>query len=250
MYGVQTRETFQLAFPRLKPAKFIKRLHRFGAAVDLQQKEVLAHVASSGRMSEVLLPGVTVWVEELSGLKSFCRLWLVETPQGLVCINAQWANRFVAAMLRQDFWFLGQPPLFPLRKYSEIQSEVGFGKHRFDFFLDGVAGPCIVEVKSVTLVKRGIGLFPDAPSLRGRQHLEKLSQLCLQGFRAVVLFVVQREDAAAFSPNGVMDEKFVEAFRNALQAGVEMYAFTSKLNPYYMTVDRLVPLLSDGEHAW
>ena len=34
-----------------------------------------------------------------------------------------------------------------------------------------------VEVKSVTLIKDGIAQFPDAPTERGRKHLEELISL-------------------------------------------------------------------------
>ena len=53
------------------------------------------------------------------------------------------------------------------------------------------------EVKSVSLVEGGIGLFPDAVTARGARHVRELAALRRSGdWAAAVLFVLQRPDAA------------------------------------------------------
>ena len=57
---------------------------------------------------------------------------------------------------------------------SAIVRESTFGESRFDLMLEHENGRQYVEVKSVTLVENGVGLFPDSPTLRGAKHLNTL----------------------------------------------------------------------------
>lgn len=238
-------DSFQLELPPLVPAEFVQRLHRFGATVRLNGVEELAHVASSGRMTELLVPGARVWVEELTGRKSSCRLWLVEAAHGLVCINAQWPNRLAAEMFRRGFWPGPGPARFPPGDYPVVQPEYRYDRHRFDLRLQGPTGECIIEVKSVTLVEDGIALFPDAPSLRGSKHLNKLAEIQAPGRRTAALMLVQRHDAVVFRPNAQTDPRFATAMQQAAAAGVEVYALTCRVNPTAMAVQHLIPVELD-----
>jgi len=49
------------------------------------------------------------------------------------------------------------------------------------------------------------------------------------GYRACVLFLIQRTDANLFSPNDETDSAFGEALRRAGTEGVEIYAYASAL---------------------
>ena len=56
--------------------------------------------------------------------------------------------------------------------YDEIYPEVKYGEEnsRIDFLLKGEGLPdCYVEVKSITLVKGNLGMFPDAVTTRGQK---------------------------------------------------------------------------------
>ena len=85
------------------------------------------------------------------------------------------------------------------------------GSSRLDFYLENADERCWMEVKSVTLVEDGRGLFPDAPTERGRKHIAELTKLRQAGARAVALFVVQRADAHSVTANHRTDPKFAEA---------------------------------------
>jgi sugar fermentation stimulation protein A len=82
-----------------------------------------------------------------------------------------------------------------------------------------------VEVKSVTYVENDVGLFPDAPTSRGRKHLGELEKLAENGDRACTVFVAQREDALTFAPYEAIDPEFAEALRHAVENGVEVHAY-------------------------
>jgi len=87
---------------------------------------------------------------------------------------------------------------------------------------------CLLEVKSSTLVKDGVAMFPDAETERGRRHVRDLVKAKKEGYRTCVLFIVQRTDARVFSPNDETDPEFGKVLRGAAVEGVEVYAYYSE----------------------
>ncbi len=147
----------------LRPAAFIERLNRFCAAVEVEGQRVLAHVANSGRLRELLAPGMPVMVAPRSGehRRTAYDLTLVRLTGTWVSADA----RFPPALVEEA---VGQGRLEEFRGYGSLRREVRYGDSRLDIALHGVSATCLVEVKSVTLVRNGVGLFPDAPTERGR----------------------------------------------------------------------------------
>jgi len=72
-------------------------------------------------------------------------------------------------------------------------------------------------------------MFPDAVTERGRRHVNELVKAKKEGYRACILFLVQRTDASAFAPNDETDPKFGKALRNAANEGVEVYAYKTEI---------------------
>ena len=87
-----------------------------------------------------------------------------------------------------------------------------------------------MSVKSVTLVKDGVAMFPDAVTERGKRHVNDLVKAKKEGYRACVLFLVQRADAYSFAPDDETDPKFGKALRNAAAEGVEIYAYKMEIS--------------------
>lgn len=206
--------------PQLVAARFLTRLNRFAALVEMDGREVMVHIANSGRMRELLEPGRRLLLAPAPGehRKTQFDLALVDLGTTLVSADARLPNGLVAEALAG-----GQLPQF--REYPEIRREVRYGDSRLDLLLEGPGGRCYGEVKSVTLVVNGVALFPDAPTTRGVKHLGELSRAVAEGNRAAVVFVAQRSDAAAMSPNDAADPEFGAALRAAQAAGVEVYAY-------------------------
>ncbi|VFU15733.1 Sugar fermentation stimulation protein homolog (fragment) [anaerobic digester metagenome] len=88
----------------------------------------------------------------------------------------------------------------------------------------------------------GVARFPDAPSKRGKKHLQELIRTLHDGFRAAVIFVVQRNDARVFSPNLVTDLLFAEALRLAASAGVEIYALGCSVSRQGIGLQNYLPV--------
>ncbi len=198
-------------------------------------------MVNPGRMRELLLPGVRVWVERLQGKKCRCRVWLVEKDRRLVCINSLAANRLAKALLSQGCW-PNPPGPFPNGRYREVRPEARIGNSRFDFLLNGDNEGCVIETKSVTLVEHGIALFPDAPTARGARHVLELARLKSSGLRSVVLFIVQRDDAVLLCPNRPLDPAFADAMTQAVKAGVEAYALTCGVKTNALEIIREIPI--------
>jgi sugar fermentation stimulation protein A len=97
-------------------------------------------------------------------------------------------------------------------------------------------------VKSCTLVERSRALFPDAPTIRGTRHVKNLMLAREQGFRACVLFLVQRSDADVLSPNDGTDPSFGESLRRAAERGVDILAYGSRFTDDHVILTEGVPV--------
>ena len=221
----------------LVEGRFKVRLNRFLALVEVQGREVGVHVANSGRMREMLVPGYRVLLCPRPGAhrKTAYDLALVDMRTTLVSADARLPNALVAEAFIQG-------RLSQFRDYSSIRREVTFGESRLDLLLEGPAGLCYVEAKSVTLVVDGVGLFPDSPTLRGAKHLYSLAKAVKEGHRAAVVFVVQRDDLQAVAPNDSADPDFGIALRESLAAGVEAFAYSCRVTESAVTLGRRLPI--------
>jgi len=159
-----------------------------------------------------------------------------------VSIDSRLPNLVVEEALR-----LGTLP--ELAGYATVTANPRFGWSFFDFRLEDGGPPCVLEVKGCSLVRRGLALFPDAPTVRGRRQLRELARARQAGHRAVVLFVVQRPDARALAPNDETDPKFGEALRDALSMGIEALAYSLLIHEREARLSKRLPVLLRSERA-
>lgn len=205
----------KLSFGSLEPAIFIKRDNRFRAEIDIEGERYKTHVANSGRMTELLVPGAGAWVHksEDPARKTPYDLVLIEHAGELICLNAHLANAIMA------FW-LTERLLPEFAEVTSFRREKVHGDSRFDFELHFGEQICLLEVKSVNLVVDGQARFPDAPTVRGTKHVQELTRYQLEGGQSAIVFIVMRQDAHSFAPNEATDPKFAQALREAEAAGV------------------------------
>lgn len=209
-----------MRFPQLKPAIFLERRGLFRALVELEGHKEEVYLPNSGRLEGVLLPGARALLAEKKGQrrKTSHDLLLMELSGVMISVDSRVPNELLLESLLNS-------RLPPFWGYRRIIREARLPEGRIDFLLTRGSERCFLEAKSVTLVSKGRALFPDAPTSRGRKHLELLKQVVKQGSRAAVIFVVQRGDALCFSPNGSLDPGFALALRQAAEEGVEVYAY-------------------------
>lgn len=197
---------------------FVSRPNRFTVLVELAGRVQPAHLANSGRLAELLVPGHPIWClpRRQPGRRTGWEAVLAAQGSTRVALPSYLANDVFAATLAGGCW-----PGLPAT--AGFQRERRWGDSRVDFRLAGEP-PCLVEVKSVTLVKNGYALFPDAPTARGARHLENLAAAVRSGLEAAVVFVVLRSDARAFRPHRERDAAFAGALGRAAAAGVRVLA--------------------------
>ncbi len=215
----------------LVPAELLRRYKRFLADIRLDDgSEVTAHVANPGAMTGLAAPGQRIWVEPVDDPKRKLKFsWkLAETGGGgFTVVDTSLANRVVREALADG----GVPAL---QGYDRVRPEQRYGTgSRIDFLLSGEGRPdAYVEVKSVTLSREpGLAEFPDSVTVRGARHLAELAAMAAEGHRAVMLYLVQRSDAAEVSLAEDVDPAYVRAFTAARDAGVEAIALGTEISP-------------------
>ncbi|NIQ04640.1 MAG: DNA/RNA nuclease SfsA [Candidatus Korarchaeota archaeon] len=205
---------------------FQERPNRFLALVRVQNMILPSFLPNPGRMHELLTPGTEVVLREVlkENRKTDYDLIGVLYNGQMVSVDSRVPNKLVLEALKNR-------DIKELSEYNTIKPEYGYGHTRFDFFLANEQGRCLLEVKSCTLVKDGVAMFPDAKTERGRRHVTDLVKAKKEGYRACVLFIVQRTDANVFAPNDETDPEFGKVLRDAALEGVEVYAYKVEISP-------------------
>ncbi|MDQ7076539.1 MAG: DNA/RNA nuclease SfsA [Robiginitomaculum sp.] len=218
-------------------ATLIQRYKRFLADIRLGNgEEMTVHCANPGSMLGLNIPGARVYISDSHNPKRKLRhsLELVEADGALVGVHTGRANGLAEEAI------LGGV-IAPLSGYGMLRREVKYGEaSRVDFLLeDENRAPCFVEVKSVTLSRNpGLAEFPDSVSKRAAKHMDDLTREVRNGARAVVLFVVQREDGERFAPAMDIDPAYTAALISARKAGVEMLVYGCRVNPTEICITR------------
>jgi sugar fermentation stimulation protein A len=220
--GSVTRLPFLAWGAPLVEARFLSRPNRFVVHARLDGgAEVVAHLADPGRLEELLVPGRRMALRPETRSPTRRTLWtavLVESPDGWewVSLDTTVPNRLVRAALVEE-------ALAELRPWKLAGWEVPLRSSRLDFLLQDAGGRHMyVEAKSVTLVRDGVALFPDAVTARGTRHLEELARARREGHEAAVLFVLQRRDAHRIVAARAIDPDFAAALAGAAREGVRV----------------------------
>jgi sugar fermentation stimulation protein A len=157
-----------------------------------------------------------------------------------VLVNTSLPNRVVEEALEAQ-------SIQELAAYSAVRAEVPFGEHsRVDFLLTEPGLPdCYLEVKSATLEHRGVSYFPDGVTTRGTRHLQELATCVRGGHRAVLLFLVSREDTRTLRPAAQIDPDYSACLRAAQEVGVEILVYQASVSPTEVVLRRPLPLELD-----
>jgi sugar fermentation stimulation protein A len=214
----------------LIPATLVRRYKRFLADVTLNDgREVTAHVANPGSMLGMRDAGLRVWLETNDDPKRKLKYsWkLAELENGaLIGVDTSLPNKIVAEALHDH--------AVSELVYKDSRPEVKYGENsRIDFLLTEEGRPdCYLEVKSVTLSRgQGLAEFPDSVTKRGAKHMVELARMVEEGYRAAVLFLVQRNDVDKFTIADDIDPEYARQFTRARDAGVEVYCYGTSLSP-------------------
>ncbi len=201
---------------------FLERPNRFIAICEIDGKKEICHVKNTGRCRELLVNGVTVYLEKSSNpdRKTQYDLIAVEKNDKLINMDSQVVNKVA-------FEFI--PTLFENIKY--LKPEYKYGNSRIDFYVETDSEKILIEVKGVTLENDGVVSFPDAPTERGIKHLKELQKAVTEGYKAYVLFVIQMSDVKYFEPNKITHPQFAETLKEARDKGVIPLAYDCAVTP-------------------
>lgn len=206
--------------------KFIERPNRFTVVFKMGENLERAHLRDPGRLRELLLPCVQLLLRPAlnpEGRKTRYDVVAVLKNDFWVLINSGFHSDLAQDLIESGF-------IEEFSRYHVGKREYTYNKSRIDFLLSNSETSnnnekMLVEVKGCTLVENGLARFPDAPTTRGKRHVEELTRALGEGFKSAVLFLVLSEDASRFIPNRVIDPKFSEALEFAHKKGVAMVPY-------------------------
>jgi sugar fermentation stimulation protein A len=219
---------------------FIERPNRFLVYFKTESDPTItemAHLRDPGRLKELLMPGVQLLLRKAlpnPNRKTNYDVIAVYHRNIWVLINSGFHSDIAAELIESG-------RIKELDGYNIQRREFTYGNSRIDFLLENVENnKMLLEVKGCTLVDEDIAKFPDAPTIRGKKHLEELIHARDEGFESAVLILIIRDDAKKFTPNTVMDPDFSAAFDKAKKNGVFILIYSFK-NVYRENSLNIIP---------
>jgi sugar fermentation stimulation protein A len=213
------------------------RYKRFLSDITLDNGEQInAHVPNTGSMQTCWEPGwkVLTTFHDDPKRKMKYTLELTHNGKSWIAVNTSLTNKLVHEALLNN-------QIVQLQDYTQIKPEQSVLDSRLDFFLSGHAtSPCAyVEVKNVTLKsEQAVALFPDAVSTRGQKHLKDLMKIKAMGHRAIMLYVINREDVTSFSSAKTIDPVYAQLLSEAKDAGVEILAYQTTITEKEISISK------------
>ena len=222
----------------LLPGRLIKRYKRFLADIALDSGEIItAHCANSGALLGGTTPGLRVWVShEPSPTRKLKYTWQIVEMDGVyVGVNTSLPNSLAENAILEG-------RIAELTGYETLKREVKYGQNsRIDLLLTSPdKPPCYVEVKNVHLKRGDAAEFPDSVTTRGAKHLRELEAVVSDGGRAVMLYIIQRNDCSHFTFAADLDPIYAATAALALSRGVEAYAYLCNVTPEGIEVGECV----------
>ncbi|MBT5571900.1 MAG: DNA/RNA nuclease SfsA [Alphaproteobacteria bacterium] len=226
-----------------------QRYKRFLADIAIENpdgsvREITAHCPNPGAMTGLATPESEVWVSPARNPNRKLKFtWeLIRVGEHMVGINTSHPNAIADEAISA-----GKIP--ELDGYTSLRREVRYGENsRIDILLaETNRPPCYVEIKNVHLKRdddldHGIAEFPDSVTTRGAKHLRELGNMVGTGARAVMLYVVQRNDCDQFRFAEDIDPKYVAEFREARRLGVEAICYACDVSAESIHIVSQLPI--------
>ncbi|NJE48089.1 DNA/RNA nuclease SfsA [Thermococcus sp. 9N3] len=210
------------------PCKFVERLNRFVALVEVNGEIRRALLTNTGRLEEFMIPGRKVFCTPKSGGKTDFVLIAFEDlgGKGAIVDTRTQAKAFERAVE------LGLVPW--LKDCSIKRKEVRVGNSRLDYLFECPGGELYGEMKSAVLRggERGeYAMYPDCPTLRGQRHVRELIELAKAGKDAIIFFIGAMPGVKKFRPYEKGDPKLARLLKEAKKAGVRIEGLSISLLP-------------------
>ena len=222
---------------QLISGELVKRYKRFFMDVKVKNKIITAHCPNPGSMIGLLNKNNKVWITEAANKKRKLKytLQIIEENGSMVGVNTHLTNKIVNHALQNNL----------IKEFSnkiKIKREQVFGKNtRFDFLLEDKNTKAFLEVKNVTLSrKKKVAEFPDSVTSRGTKHLNELINATKKGFKAYMLFVVQRNDCDKFEIAKDIDPIYSKTLIKAVKSKVKILCYDCKFSSKGITLNNKI----------
>lgn len=230
-----------MIYKNIKQGIFHERTNRFVAMIEIDGKIEKCHVKNTGRCKEILIPGVTVYVQDQDNpnRKTKYDLISVKKENRIINIDSQVPNKVVYDWVVEGNF---------IEDLTHIQREKTYGNSRFDIYLETANKKILtekkifIEVKGVTLEENNVAMFPDAPTIRGVKHINELIKASREGYEAYIIFLIQMEGIIKFKPNDQTHPEFGEALRNGKSKGLNILAYDCRVQPDRIKMRNPVPI--------
>ncbi len=206
---------------------FLRRLNRFMAEVKVHGKTALAHLPNSGRLLTVLVAKAEVFLtrQQRTGRKSSYDLFAVQRSHVPIIVDTRFSSVAARTSVQKGL-------IKSLKGYRVVKENVSVNGSLLDLLLQRDKKKFFLEIKCVTHVADKVAMFPDAPTERGRKHVNTLIRLVEQGYDSGILFSVQRPDAEEIRPYREIDPMFEQILREAVEKGVKVFTEMLVFKPY------------------
>lgn len=225
--------------------KYHSRPNRFTIEFINDKNVELAHLHDPGRLKELLIENTDVLIKYVPDYKEKNRktkfdVVAIKYQKNWVLLNSSYHNKLVHELIDKKI-------INELKEYHIFKPEYTYGNSRLDFLLkDCEDNELFVEVKGCTLVVDSIAKFPDAPTIRGKKHVDELIQIRNDGYDSTIIILVLQNTAKIFAPNYETDPEFSKSLEKAYENNVTIlpvHIITSyKNNSLNLTYDKIIPL--------
>ena len=221
---------------------FIKRYKRFFADVKVKDKIITVHCANSGSMMGLLKKGNKVWITKSNNLKRKLKytLQIIQIGKSKVGVNTHLTNKIVNHALQNNM-------IKYFKHNIKIKSEQVYGQNtRFAFYLENSKNKIFLEVKNVTLKReKNLAEFPDSITSRGTKHLNELISARKKGYKAYIMYVIQREDCNKFSVAKDIDPEYSKTFKIATNQNVKALCYDCKFSSKGIKLNKEIKLITN-----
>lgn len=223
---------------KMHKGKLLKRYKRFFADIEFAGQKIIAHVPNTGSLKSCLFDNQNCFFSDAENPERKLRytLEILETPTGLVGVNTQIPNNMIKRALEEKF-------LDHWKDYDILKPEFKINSEtRLDFKLENskTKKSHFIEVKNVSLMEKGIALFPDAETTRGQKHLRELMQLLSEGHTCEIVFFIQRNDVQRFSPAKEIDKEYSRLLKEAFDKGLRISPLVCSLSEMGITLEKKI----------
>lgn len=220
-----------MIYENIKQGKFIERINRFTARVEIDGKTEICHVKNTGRLGELLVSGADIYVQTADNPDRKTKYDLISVYKGaeLINIDSQAPNKVFGEWLGNYF-----------ENVRLIKPECKYKNSRFDFYIETAREKIFAEIKGVTLEENGIVMFPDAPTERGVKHVRELMECIGDGYTSYIFFIAQLEKCRYFTPNRTTHPEFADALSEAEKLGVNIKCLNCNVKPNELTVNNFI----------